>query len=247
MRAMVLAAGLGTRMRPLTNRIPKALVPVAGRPLIEYGLRFLKSQGIEEIIINLHHLGGRLRDTLGTGRVYGVRLTYSPEDRLLDTGGGLKHAQAFLEGDTFVVLNGDTILDLDLGEVLAIHRRARAVATLAVRPNPDEKRYGVVEIDSTGRVCRLRGQPAQPEPVQPLYPMMYTGLQILDPRVFDFMPEIRPFSTTRELYPRMLGAGVPLQAFLHSGPWSVVDDRESLALATRAIVSGEIKLSYLRP
>ncbi len=114
MRAMILAAGFGTRLRPLTNTVPKALVPVAGRPLIEYGLFWLKAQGVEEVVINLHHLGDKIRDTLGDGRMYGLRIVYSPEEPILDTGGGIKKAQPWLDGETFLVLNCDTILDLDL-------------------------------------------------------------------------------------------------------------------------------------
>src|SRR2546426_7465821 len=101
MRALILAAGLGTRLRPLTNTMPKALVPVAGRPLIEYVLLFLKTQGIDEVRINLHHLGDKICTSLGDGSIYGLRLTYAPEDPILDTGGGIKRAQAFFAGETF--------------------------------------------------------------------------------------------------------------------------------------------------
>ena len=95
MRAMILAAGLGTRMRPLTDTLPKALVPVAGRPLIEYALLFVKSHGIEEVVLNLHHLGHLLRDALGDGSAYGLRITYSAEDPILDTGGGSRKPSRF--------------------------------------------------------------------------------------------------------------------------------------------------------
>src|SRR5262245_7817085 len=117
MRAMILAAGFGTRLQPLTNTTPKALVPVAGRPLIEYGLLLLKSQGIAEVVINLHHLGGKICSTLGDGRIYGLHIAYSPENPILETGGGIKRAQSFFKGETFIVLNCDTILDLDLSTV----------------------------------------------------------------------------------------------------------------------------------
>ena len=109
MRAMILAAGFGTRLRPLTNTVPKALVPVAGRPLIEYSLLFLKAYGIENVVINLHHLGEKIREALGDGSAYGLRITYSPEDPILESGGGIKNAQPFLDGETFLVLNCDTI------------------------------------------------------------------------------------------------------------------------------------------
>ncbi|MBI3303216.1 MAG: NDP-sugar synthase [Deltaproteobacteria bacterium] len=245
MRAMILAAGLGTRLRPLTNTMPKALVPVAGRPLIEYGLLFLKSQGIEEVVINLHHLGEKIPAALGDGSVYGLHITYSPEDPILDTGGGIKKAQPFLDGETFMVLNGDAIIDLDLGALLAAHRQNHATATLVLRPDPEAARYGILETDTSGRIRRFLGQPA--EVSESLSAFMFTGLQVLEPRVFDFMPEGKPFSTTRETYPRMLRAGEPLYSYIHTGPWMVVDDAEGMARATQAIISGELRLSYLRP
>src|SRR4029453_12940338 len=130
MRAMILAAGFGTRLRPLTNTVPKAIVPVAGRPLIEYGLLFLQSQVVDEVVINLHHLGEKIRAALGDGSAYGLRILYSPEDPILETGGGIKKAQSLLEGETFIVLNSDTIIDLDLNAVLAMHRQNQATATL---------------------------------------------------------------------------------------------------------------------
>ena len=245
MRAMILAAGFGTRLRPLTNTIPKALVPVAGRPLIEYGLLFLKSQGIEEVVINLHHLGEKIQAALGDGSVYGLRITYSPEDPILDTGGGIKKAQAFFAGETFVMLNCDTIIDLDLSALLAAHRHNCAAATLVLRPDPEAARYGIIETGAGERIRRFLGQPA--EVSEPFSPYIFTGFQVLEPRVFDFMPEVKPFSTTRETYPQMLHAGEPLYGFIHTGPWLAVDDAEGMARATQTIISGQVRLSYLRP
>ena len=245
MRAMILAAGFGTRLRPLTNTVPKALVPVAGRPLIEYGLLFLKSQGIEEVIINLHHLGEKIRATLGDGSVYGLRITYSPEDPILETGGGIQKAQTFLDGETFIVLNCDTILDLDLSALLTTHRQNRATATLVLRPDPEAARYGLLETNADSRIRRFLGQPT--EVSEPLSPYMFTGCQMLEPRIFAFMPTGKPFSTTRETYPQMLHAGEPLYGFIHTGPWIVVDDAAGVARATQTLISGQVRLSYLRP
>lgn len=243
MRAMILAAGLGTRMRPLTETVPKALAPVAGRPLVAYALRFLHAQGIKHVVINLHHLGDTIRATLGDGSPYGVQITYSPEDPLLETGGGIKNAQAFLDGETFVVLNCDAILDLDLAAVLDAHRRTQAIGTLVLRPDPKAAEYGLLEINAAGRVRRLRGEPAEVD--EPVSAYMFTGCQILEPRIFDFMPEEKPFSTTRETYPALLRTGEPLYGFVHTGPWMVVDTTEDIARATQAITSGRLRLSYL--
>jgi NDP-sugar pyrophosphorylase family protein len=245
MRAMILAAGFGTRLRPLTDTTPKALVPVAGRPLIEYGLLLLKAHGIEKVVINLHYLGEKIRATLGDGSVYGLRITYSPEALILESGGGIKNAQAFLDGETFVVLNCDTIIDLDLHALLVAHRKTKAAATLVLRPDPEAGRYGILETDASNRIRRFLGQP--PEVNEPLSPYMFTGFQVLEPHVFAFMPEVKPFSTTRVTYPAMLQAGEPLYGFIHTGTWMTVDDAEAMARATQAIVSGQVRLSYLRP
>ena len=245
MRAMILAAGLGTRLRPLTNTVPKALVPVAGRPLIEYSLLFLRSQGIMEVVINLHHFGEKIRAALGDGSLYGMRIFYSPEDPLLETGGGIKNAQALLDGETFVVMNSDTILNLNLQEALAFHREKQAVATLVLRSDPDIDQYGILQINDQGRIRRIREHVLNVD--ESLSSYMFTGLQILEPRVFDFMPEVKPFSTTRETYPRMMQAGEPLYGFVHTGPWMVVDDQTGVARATQALISGQVRLSYLRP
>lgn len=245
MRAMILAAGFGTRLRPLTNTVPKALVPVAGRPLIEYGLLFLKAHGIKEVIINLHHLGEKIRATLGDGSLYGLRITYSPEDPILESGGGLKNAQPFLDGETFVVLNCDTIIDLDLQALRAAHGNTKAAATLVLRPDPEAARYGILETDINNRIRRFLGQPSEVN--EPLSSYMFTGCQMLESRIFVFMPEVKPFSTTRVTYPNMLRAGEPLYGFIHTGTWMTVDDAEAMARATQAIVSGQVRLSYLRP
>jgi len=246
-RAMILAAGFGTRMRPLTDTLPKALVPVAGRPLVEYTLLFVKSHGIEEVVLNLHHLGYLLRDALGDGSAYGLQITYSPEDPILDTGGGIKNAQPFLDGEPFLVLNADTILDFDLTAFLATHRRTRAIGTLLLRPNPDPEQYGLIEIDQQGTIRRIRGEPSEVEVQQPLSDFMFTGCQVLAPRIFETMPVGRAFSTTHELYPQLIRAGETLQGVVHTGPWMVIDDAEGIARATKAIVSGRLRLSYLRP
>lgn len=245
MRAMILAAGFGTRLRPLTNTVPKALVPVAGRPLIEYGLLFLKAYGVEEVVINLHHLGEKIRALLGDGSFYGLRITYASEDPILESGGGIKNAQPFLDGETFVVLNCDTIIDLDLHALLAAHQKAKAAATLVLRPDPEAARYGILETDASNRIRRFLGQPSVVN--EPLSQYMFTGLQVLEPRVFTFMPEVKPFSTTRATYPSMLHAGEPLYGFIHTGTWMTVDDAEAMTHATQAIVSGQVQLSYLRP
>ena len=247
MRAMILAAGLGTRMRPLTDRLPKALVPVAGLPLIEYALRFVQFHGIEDVVVNLHHLGDRIRDTLGDGSTYGLRIRYSPEDPILDTGGAIKQAQPLLDGAPFLVLNADTILDFDLTDFLAAHRRAGALATLLLRPNPDPQRFGLIETDRRGLIRRIRGEPHDMIATEELSPAMFTGCQVLEPEIFTHMPARQAFSTTHDLYPRLIRNGQALLGVQHPGAWMVVDDAAGVTQATEALTSDRLSLSYLCP
>src|SRR5438552_8545786 len=155
MKAMVLAAGLGTRLRPLTDTLPKPLLPVAGRPLLEWNLLILKRHGITEVIINLHHLGEQIVRALRDGARLGLRLAYSHEPTLQGTGGGIKQATPFLKDGPFLVLNGDTLSDCDLTALIAAHRVSGALATLAVRDDPEAASWVPVTLDVRGRIPLL--------------------------------------------------------------------------------------------
>ena len=144
MKAMILAAGLGTRLRPLTNTIPKPLLPIAGTPLIVWNLLLLKRYGFHDVVINLHHLGPMIEQAVGNGSRYGLRIIYSREPVILGTGGGLKQAEPHFSGESVLVLNGDTLVDLDLGALCAFHQQRDAVATLALRKDPEAARWGLV-------------------------------------------------------------------------------------------------------
>jgi NDP-sugar pyrophosphorylase family protein len=157
---MILAAGLGTRLRPLTEQTPKPLLPVAGRPMILYPLALLRRHGITEVIINTHLFPEQFRQVLGDGSELGLRITYSPEPVLLDTGGGLKNAERFFKGETFVAMNADTLIEADLDAALAAHRRFKPLATLVLKKIPDAQEFSAVEVDAAGYIRRLRGEPA---------------------------------------------------------------------------------------
>jgi NDP-sugar pyrophosphorylase family protein len=241
---MVLAAGFGSRLRPLTDRVPKPLLRVAGKPLITYPLALLREAGIREVMVNLHHLGGQIRAALGDGSAYGVSITYSEEDPILDTGGAIEKARPFLDGGTFAVLNADAIMDLALEPVIAEHRRRRAVATMVLRPDRDALRYGTIEIDGEGRIRRFLGQPA--DAPGPLEALMFTGVHVFEPEVFDFM---RPgcFGINRETYPAMLAAGRPLYGHRFDGYWRVLDTHEGLAEGRRDLERGDVLAPARRP
>ena len=172
---MIFAAGLGERLRPLTHRLPKALVPVAGRPMIDYPLLLLRHYEIRDIVINLHHLGEQIETYLGDGAKLGLKISYSIEDELLDTGGGLLKAKPYLDDGSFVVINTDVLIDLPLAQAIDFHRRRQAVATLVVRPDVAAERFGSMTVDGEGSLQRfLHIERPNPRPV--VGPkLMFTG------------------------------------------------------------------------
>jgi NDP-sugar pyrophosphorylase family protein len=226
---MVLAAGRGTRLAPITDTTPKPLVPVAGRPFLDHILAFLRTGGITDVVINLHHLGERIAAHVGDGAAHGLRVRYSWEAPILDTGGGIKRAEALLGGEPFVVLNGDSLLDVRLVDVIAYHQSRGGIATMALRANPDAARYGVVEIDAAARVRRILGEP--PGVTEPLRPFMFPGLHVFEPTVFGWMDPGVAFSVTRVTYPRLLAAGLPVHGWVTDARWVNIDTPEALAAA----------------
>jgi mannose-1-phosphate guanylyltransferase len=241
MKAMVLAAGLGTRLRPLTNDRPKALVEVGGRPVITYNLALLRHFGITDVVVNLHHHGDALRTALGDGAALGLTIAYSPEDPLLDTGGGIRHAQSLLGGDDFLVLNGDTIIDLPLDRLVASHRASGAVATLVLRRDPEQARYGEIEVDRTQRIRRFLGRPWVVN--EPLTSYMFAGVHVVSPEIFRFMPAAGSFSMTHQTYPAALAAGAGLYGFPFAGFWRVIDTPADRDRAAHEVAT--MRLAYL--
>jgi NDP-sugar pyrophosphorylase family protein len=248
---MILAAGLGTRLRPLTSTIPKPLLPVGGTPLIVWNLLLLRRAGITEVIVNLHHLGELIEKELGDGSRYGVRLRYSREPVLLGTGGGIKQAGWFLRNGSFLVLNGDTLLELDVLALIEDHRRATsamngALATLVVRTDPEVTKWGVVEV-SGDRVVRINGRGNHtPGPTEA---RMFAGVHVIESSVLDRLPAGRPCSII-DTYVDALAAGQVIRAFPFEGYWSDVGTVERYDAAQRDAERGMIDLrrrSYRPP
>jgi mannose-1-phosphate guanylyltransferase len=240
MRALVLAAGIGERLRPLTSEIPKPLLEVGGRPLIHYPLMMLRQAGITEVAINSHHLAGKLESALGTGASLGISITWAPEPALLGTGGPLVALKDFLGSGTFVIANSDTILDLDLAAVLAAHRDRGALVTITVASPRNLDYYSRIELDAASRVRRMRllksrapllydDYPAQLEGVDEsaLSSWMYCGVTVIEPQVLDLMPPVPPWSLMNDLIAPMVGDGLAVFGFAHRGYMRTVDDQKS--------------------
>lgn len=220
---MILAAGLGTRLRPLTNKTPKPLLPVGGHSLLEWNLLLLRQYGIRDIIINLHYLGSQIQEAFDDGSRLGLRLTYSPESQILGTGGGIKQAEAFFEGEPFLVLNGDTLCELDIQALLQFHAQQQALATMVVREDPDAERWGPIEVTRDGRVQRINGVGRTKADPADVY--MFAGIHLIHPRLLRDVPKGQETSII-DAYHRALGTEEPIAGFRMSGYWSDVGTLE---------------------
>lgn len=241
--AMILAAGFGTRLRPRTDERPKALIPLGGRPMIEYPLRMLAAGGVRRIVVNLHHLGEQIPPALGDGRRFGVRIEYSREDPILDTGGALVRARPFLGEGPFFLVNCDALLDVDLTALWELHERHDALATLVVRRDPAAARYGPIDLDEEGRIRRFLGKPETG--AGPLERRMFCGVHVLSPGIFERMPEAGAFSITRDVYARAHAAGAPLYGFRYDGTWYDLGTPAAIDAAEWDLAQGNFRPSYL--
>jgi NDP-sugar pyrophosphorylase family protein len=205
MRAMILAAGLGTRMQPLSALRPKPILPVRGVPLLAYPLAWLAHHGVREVIVNLHHFPDATRAVAEQWAPPGLRVHFSEEPLLLDTGGGIRRAAAFLrESDPSLVISGDMILDLDLGALLERHRTRGDAATLVLRDDPRAARFGTIGIDAAGRIRRIarRFDLGGEERAG-----IYVSVNLFSARVFDSLPDREVFSHLDDWLAPQLAAG----------------------------------------
>ena len=185
MRAMVLAAGLGTRLRPITYDMPKPMVPVLNRPVMEHIVRLLARHGFTETIANLHWFPDLIQDHFGDGSAFGVKLSYSFEERLLGTSGGVRNAREFL-GDSFLVISGDALTDIDLAAMREFHDSHDGIATLATKRVGDTSQFGVAITGSDGRI---QGFQEKPDPAEALSDLANCGIYMFRSEIFDFFPE----------------------------------------------------------
>ncbi len=238
MKAMVLAAGLGTRLRPLTVFLPKPLLPLGPYPLLVWNLFLLRQHGIEDVMINLHYLGDQIRQALGDGSQWRMRLFYSQEPILLGTGGGIKHVETFFQDAPFLVLNGDTVADLDLSKLVAHHHEEHAVATMALRDDPDVEQWGVVETDHHDRVLRIhgKGRPVK-EGDAPPSRRLFAGIHVLDPLMLRHIPDGSDVSIL-DAYVAWLERGATVAGYVFSGYWSDVGTPERYAQVRQDVAAG---------
>jgi NDP-sugar pyrophosphorylase family protein len=220
--------------------IPKPLLPIAGTPLIVWNLLLLKRHGFHDVVINLHHLGPMIEQALGDGSRYGLRIIYSREPVILGTGGGLKQAEPHFSGEPVLVLNGDTLVELDLSALCAVHQQRNAAATLVLRKDPEAALWGLVEMDSDNRIVRITGRgKAESGATQP---RMFAGIHILHPRLLRDVPK-GVASTIIDPYVAAIERGEMVIGYDCEGYWSDIGTPERYAHAEQDASAGRITLA----
>ncbi len=209
-KAMLLAAGFGERLRPLTLTTPKPLIEVAGHRLIEYNLRLLKKFGAQEILINLHHLAEKIKETLGNGKKYGVKLHYHFEPEILGTGGGIKAVESFFGDRPFFVMNADVLIDLNLQEIWKQHQQSGALATLVVSPAERKDVKRLVYLNPKNQILSITDTPPAPG----IHGYIFTGVQVIEPKVLEELPAQKKSCIVSNAYLPLLQKNEKLNGFI---------------------------------
>jgi len=251
MKAMILAAGKGTRVRPITHTTPKPMIPILQKPVMEFLLELLRQHGFNQIMVNVSHLSEEIENYFRDGQRFGVQIAYSFEGRIEDgeligdalgSAGGLKRIQDFQPffDDTFVVLCGDALIDLDLGEAVRRHKEKGAMASLITKRVPPDQvsSYGVVVSDPDGRVLSFQEKPAVEDAASD---MINTGIYIFEPEVFDFIPSGEPFDIGSELFPKLVEAGAPFFALPMEFEWVDIGKVPDYWQAIRSVLQGDVR------
>ncbi len=244
MKAMILAAGVGSRLDPLTRAIPKPMVPIVNRPVIEHIVHDLKKHGFMEIRINLHYLGDVIQEYLGDGSKFGVQISYSQEDKLWGDAGSVKRSQDFFGGETFMVVGGDDISDIDLSEVVAFHKSKNATSTITLTPVDDPSQFGIVITEEDGRISRFLEKPKGEDVFSNT---ANTGVYLFESEVFDLIPADTFYGFGNDVFPQLLAAGKPLYGFLSDAYWKDVGNLQVYRQTNFEALAGKVALDFPMP
>jgi mannose-1-phosphate guanylyltransferase/mannose-1-phosphate guanylyltransferase/phosphomannomutase len=247
---MVLAAGLGTRLRPITYAMPKPMVPVANRPVMEHIVRLLAGHGFEQAIANLHWFPQTIEGHFGDGSEFGLELSYSREEQLLGTSGGVRNAAGFL-GDSFLVISGDALTDIDLGAMRAFHESHDGVATLATKRVSDTSQFGVA---ITGADGRIQGFQEKPDPSEALSDLANCGIYMFRSKIFDFFPEPGTSKAggpedpagfadwAMDVFPALMENDVPFYSHEIDSYWNDIGNLEEMREGNFDALRGEVQV-----
>ena len=235
MKGIVLAGGEGRRLKPLTQSRPKPLLPIAGRPCVDYVLRSLINSGVRELIVTTAFMSDALIKSISEGLSYDASILYSFEATPAGTAGSVKRVANFID-DTFVVAMGDVLVDLDVRPLVEFHRRRKAVATIALTEVDDPTEYGIVGLDKSGRIQRFKEKPAREEAFSNL---VNAGIYVLEPDVLELVPNDRPFDFSKDVFPKILAKGLPLFGMKIEGVWVDIGRPKDLIRASLEVLRRE--------
>ena len=208
-KAMILAAGMGTRLRPLTSAVPKCLLPVGNTPIIKHQVRWLKRYGVRKVAVNLYHKGDEIKAALGDGAAYGVDIRYSPEETLLGTAGGIRRMEAFLN-ETCYLVYGDTVSNVDLSSLAEFHRQKQALITIVLFEAANPSETGIVDIDEDGKVTGFTEKP--PGGKRPGM-LSNGGIYILEPEILNYIADDGYSDFGFDVFPRLIEEKVPVYGY----------------------------------
>jgi mannose-1-phosphate guanylyltransferase / phosphomannomutase len=238
MKAVVMAGGEGTRLRPLTSNQPKPMVPIVGKPCIEHILELLRSHGLHDVLVTLAFLPQAIRSYFGDGESLGMSIDYSVEDSPLGTAGSVRLAADKLE-ESFLVISGDALCDVNLSRLIAFHREREAAVTIGLKSVENPLEFGIVVTDDDGRIERFLEKPSWG---QVFSDTINTGIYVLEPEVLRHVPDDRPYDFSKELFPLLLEMGRPLYGYVMDGYWQDVGDLAQYAQANFDALDGSVKL-----
>ncbi|WP_017303985.1 sugar phosphate nucleotidyltransferase [Spirulina subsalsa] len=251
MKAMILAAGKGTRVRPITYTIPKPLIPILQKPVMEFLLELLRQHGFDQVMVNVSHLANEIESYFRDGQRFGVEIAYSFEGRIMDgqlvgealgSAGGLRRIQDFSPffDDTFIVLCGDALIDLDLTEAIQWHKSKGAIATIVTKTVPKDQvsSYGVVVTDEEGRIKAFQEKPPVEEA---LSTMINTGIYIFEPEVIDYIPSNQVFDIGGDLFPKLVESNAPFYAIAREFQWVDIGKVPDYWHAIRSVLQGDVR------
>lgn len=244
MKAVILAGGEGTRLRPISLGRPKPMTPLFDRPVMEHIINLLRRCGITDIAVTLHYMPGAVEDYFGDGTGFGVHLQYFVEEEPLGTAGGVKNCMSFLGEDDFLVISGDAVCDLDLTAAIAFHRIRRSAATLVLHRNPAPLAYGLVITDEEGLIERFVEKPSWG---QVLSNTVNTGIYVLTRRAMDAVPEGCQYDFGKDLFPALLERGEALYGYTPEGYWCDMGDCRAYLDCVADALSGRVKLDFPAP